>query len=193
MLDGNTTGASLHDSITQGWLQIHVRKEVLHGKSLLMCRRFDFIGPVFQKMPESLAKNGYRCPTAVQGPFQDAYGTKLSGWDYVMEPQFAHILADLNLFMQGRRSSSPSWLDFYPFADHISRDAKEHHQSVLVVDVGGGLGHGLIEIKDKFPDIKGRLILQDLSKTIEQANDRDGVFESMAHDFFTPQPVRGMR
>ncbi|KAL8957785.1 MAG: hypothetical protein Q9183_005969 [Haloplaca sp. 2 TL-2023] len=154
---------------------------------------FDFIGPVFQKMPDSLAKNGYRCPTALQGPFQDAYGTKLSGWDFVMEPQFAHILVNLNVFMQGRRLSSPSWLDFYPFSNKILQDATEDHQSVLVVDVGGGLGHGLIEIKGRFPNIKGRLILQDLPNTIEQAEDHGGAFESMAHDFFTPQTVKGAR
>ncbi|KAL8869656.1 MAG: hypothetical protein Q9174_004105 [Haloplaca sp. 1 TL-2023] len=154
---------------------------------------FDFIGPVFQKMPESLAQNGYRCPTALQGPLQDAYGTKLSGWGYIMEPQFAHLLANLNVFMQGRRLSNPSWLDFYPFRNNILQDATENRQSVLVVDVGGGLGHGLIEIKDRFPDINGRLVLQDLPKTIEQADSRDAVFESMVHDFFTPQPVRGAR
>lgn len=87
-------------------------------------------------MPESLAKSQYRWPTALQGPLQDAYDTKLQGWDYIMQPKFAHTVADLNLFMQGRRLSSVSWLDFFPLVG-VLRGAEEG--SVLIVDVGGGL------------------------------------------------------
>lgn len=36
------------------------------------------------------------------------------------------------------------------------------------------------------------MVLQDLPNTIKQAGDGKGVFEPMAHDFFTPQPVKGM-
>ncbi|KAL8678105.1 MAG: hypothetical protein Q9186_005511 [Xanthomendoza sp. 1 TL-2023] len=151
---------------------------------------FDFIGPVFQKLPESLAKRDYRCPTATQGPLQDAYNTKLNGWEFFLEPQFAVSLQDCNLFMKGRRQGSLSWLDFYPFAENILARAATDAESVLVVDVGGGLGHGLVEIKEKFPQVQGRLILQDLPKTIEQPGNSEGVFEPMAHDFFTHQPVQ---
>ncbi|KAL8699111.1 MAG: hypothetical protein Q9224_001554 [Gallowayella concinna] len=160
---------------------------------LIGCDRFDFIGPVFQKLPESLAKRDYRCPTATQGPLQDAYNTKLNGWEFFLEPQFAVSLQDCNLFMKGRRQGSLSWLDFYPFAENILARAATDAESVLVVDVGGGLGHGLVEIKEKFPQVQGRLILQDLPKTIEQRGNSEGVFEPMAHDFFTHQPVQGPR
>ncbi|KAL8820373.1 MAG: hypothetical protein Q9223_001395 [Gallowayella weberi] len=159
---------------------------------LLLCM-FDFIGPVFQKLPGSLAKRNYCCPTATQGPLQDAYNTNLSGWDFFLEPQFADSLQDCNLFMKGRRQGSLSWLDFYPFAEKVLGGVSTDAESVLVVDVGGGLGHGLVEIKERFPQSQGRLILQDLSKTIEQAGNGKGIFEPMAHDFFTPQPVQGPR
>ncbi|KAL8998312.1 MAG: hypothetical protein Q9169_002626 [Polycauliona sp. 2 TL-2023] len=152
---------------------------------------FDFIGPVFQRLPSSLAKRNYRCPTATQGPLQDAYDTKFAGWQYILEPQFSNSLEDCNAFMKGRREGSASWLQFYPFAEIILAHAGAEPEAVLVVDVGGGLGHGLVEIKEKFPKIKGRLILQDLPKTIEQAGTDEGIFESMAHDFFTSQPIQG--
>lgn len=152
---------------------------------------FDFVGPVFQKLPESLAKSHYRCPTALQGPLQDTYDTKLSGYDYIMDPRWVDTLKDCNLFMKGRRDGSTSWLEFYPFSERILADAEHDARAVTVVDVGGGLGHGLLEIKDKYPDMKGRLVLQDLPNTIEQAGDGQGVFEPTAHDFFTPQPVKG--
>lgn len=154
--------------------------------------RFDFVGPVFQKMPEFLAKNDYRFPTAYHGPFQATYDTEMSGYDYIMEPRWADTLTDCNLFMKGRREGGVSWLEFYPFADNVLTGADTNPDAVTVVDVGGGLGHGLTELKDKFPELKGRLILQDLPKTIEHAGDGGGIFEPTAHDFFTPQPVQGI-
>ncbi|KAL8826090.1 MAG: hypothetical protein Q9170_007542 [Blastenia crenularia] len=155
--------------------------------------RFDFINPVFQKMPESLAKNDYRCPSAHQGPLQDAYNTELSGFEFIMEPRWADTLKDCNLFMEGRRQGSVSWLNFYPFGDRILAGATEDMDSALVVDVGGGLGHGLVEIQEKYPNTNGRLILQDLPNTIQQAGDGGGFFKPMAHDFFTSQPVKVMQ
>ena len=158
-----------------------------------MCR-FDFIGPVFQTLPAYLAETQYRCPTEKCGPLQATYHTELSGFEYVMQPQNASVLKDFNLFMKGRREASgiSSWLDFYPFRDRIISGSEESSQAVLMVDVGGGLGHGLQELRAKFPDLSGRLILQDLPKTIEQAEHIEGVFEPMAHDFLTPQPIQSM-
>ena len=147
---------------------------------------------MFQELPSSLAKRDYRCPTPTQGPLQDAYDTSLSGWEYILDPRFSDSLQDCNKFMKGRREGSVSWLEFYPFAEVILAKEDADAEAVLVVDVGGGLGHGLVEIKNKFPGSKGRLILQDHPKTIDQAGNGVGIFEPMAHDFFTPQPVQGM-
>lgn len=141
-------------------------------------------------MPESLARRDYRCPSALQGPLQDTYDTKLAGYDFIMEPRWADTLVDCNLFMKGRREGSTSWLEFYPFPERIAASENYKTPAVAVVDVGGGLGHGLMEIKSKFPELKGRLILQDLPNTVQQAGDGGRVFEPMAHDFFTPQPVK---
>ena len=116
----------------------------------------------------------------------------LAGWEYILDPKFTHSLDDCNTFMKGRREGSVSWLDFYPFAENVLADAAADPKGVLVVDVGGGLGHGLVEINKKFPQLKGRLILQDHPKTIEQAGIVARVFEPMAQDFFKPQPVQGM-
>lgn len=151
------------------------------------------MGPAFQKMPEYLAKSQYRCPTATQGPFQHAWNTTLSGFDFVMEPQHADTLKDLNIFMEGRRQETASWLDFYPFQERILDGSDGDAHSVTVVDVGGGLGHGLVELQARFPNIRGRLILQDLPKTVQQAGDPKGVFEAMPHSFYDPQPVKGAK
>lgn len=60
------------------------------------------------------------------------------------------------------------------------------------VDVGGGQGHDLAEFRARFPDVEGRLVLQDQASTLDRAG---GIVptdvEVMAHDFFTEQPVKG--
>lgn len=68
---------------------------------------------------------------------------------------------------------------------------KEGADEVLLVDVGGGLGHDLELLKDKHAYIACRLILQDKAQVISQITAPKSVFEKMAHDFFTPQPVHG--
>ena len=44
----------------------------------------------------------------------------------------------------------------------------------------------------KQPEAEGRLILQDQSETVQVANVPDSI-KRMPHDFFTPQPVIGVR
>ena len=143
-------------------------------------------------MPEYLAKSQYRRPIPAEGPVQYTWNTTLSGFDVVMEPQHADTLKDLNVFMEGRRYGSANWLEFYPFKERILDDLDNHPDRVTLVDVGGGLGQGLVELRERFPDLQGRLILQDLPKTIQQAGDSKGVFEAMAHNFYSPQPIKGM-
>ncbi|KAL8715416.1 MAG: hypothetical protein Q9220_000750 [cf. Caloplaca sp. 1 TL-2023] len=154
---------------------------------------FDFMGPVFQKLPEFLAKNGHRCPTANDSPFQLAYHTKKQGFEHLMEPQWAEERKDCNLFMEGRRRGNTAWLESYPFAEEVLAGVIPEDDATALVDVGGGLGQALLEIKGKFPDLKGHLILQDLPNTVKQAGDGNGAFRPMGHDFFTPQPIKGAR
>ena len=61
---------------------------------------------------------------------------------------------------------------------------------VLLVDVGGGRGQALADLRRARPDLRGRLIVQDLPQEVEGRDVIDGV-EAMPHDFFTPQPIKG--
>ncbi|KAL8725286.1 MAG: hypothetical protein Q9181_006468 [Wetmoreana brouardii] len=97
--------------------------------------------------------------------------------------------------MSGYRAGKSSWVDpgFYPAAERLGNGMKEGTEEVSLVDVGGGLGHDLELLKQKHPLVPGRLILQDKSEVISQITAPNTVFEKMAHDFFTPQPVHGAR
>lgn len=59
------------------------------------------------------------------------------------------------------------------------------------MDAGGGMD--LLELKEKHPELPGKLILQDRPEVISTVTSGEGVFESMPHDFFTPQPVKDAR
>jgi hypothetical protein len=81
--------------------------------------------------------------------------------------------------------------DLYPFEANL-RNASPGEAAV--VDVGGGYGHLLREIRKRLPQITGKLILEDLLETVEAAG---GVVptenvEIQPYDFFTQeQPVKG--
>ena len=79
---------------------------------------------------------------------------------------------------------------FYPMEERLGRDIEKH--GTFLVDVGGGLGHDLEELKIKRPGICGRLVLQDKPEVIAQISKISDSIEITAHDFFTPQPVKGM-
>ena len=84
--------------------------------------------------------------------------------------------------------------DFYPFKDNLIKHAKTEHDTVFLVDIGGGKGHDLQEVCGKYPDLPGKLVLQDVKDVIEEAEGSglDEKIVPMEHDFFTKQPITGM-
>lgn len=80
------------------------------------------------------------------------------------------------------------WFDVAPFAQDV---APMEQERAHFVDVGGSIGHQCARLKAKYPDLPGRIILQDLPATIKAAKPIEGV-EFMPYDFFTPQPVQGI-
>ncbi|KAI4124989.1 MAG: hypothetical protein LQ347_005526 [Umbilicaria vellea] len=104
--------------------------------------------------------------------------------------------------MSGYRAGKPEWLDpgFYPVDERLGKGMREGKEEILLVDVGGGLGHDLLMLRQKHPRLEGRLVLQDKEEVVRQAGeegkgkeDEGKVFEGMAYDFFTEQPVKAAR
>lgn len=122
-------------------------------------------------------------------PFQSAFGAtdNLFEW-FPKHPEYLH---NFTLWMRGQREGRADWLDFFPFEERIVHGFRRTDDAVLIVDIGGGLGHVIEAILDKYPGLAGRYILQDLPDTIKQIiSPRTGI-EPMVHDFFTPQPIKG--
>ena len=61
---------------------------------------------------------------------------------------------------------------------------------VLIVDVGGGRGRILNELRTARPGLKGQMIVQDLLREIDERSPSQEV-RGMAYDVFTPQPIQG--
>lgn len=96
-------------------------------------------------------------------------------------------------YMAARRiDDMPQWFEIYPAAENL-RDLHPGPNAVLMVDVGGGPGQELARFKERYPEIPGRFVLQDLPLTLERIEKPPHGVETMEYDFFTPQPVKGSR
>ena len=153
----------------------------------------DVTGPSFRALPAYLKSISYRTPTSItDGPFQYGHKTDLSYWAWLKaNPPYLQVFSN---YMGGYRAGRPNWVDpsFYPVAERLSASFNEAISPILLVDIGGGQGHDLEELRAKHPDLPGKLVLQDQPDVIAKvpAGRR---FEAVAHDFFTPQPVHGAK
>ena len=144
-------------------------------------------------IPAYLKMSDYRNPTNVaDGPFQYSHNTQSTHFRWLADrPEH---LQRFNNYMKGCRERKRSWMDpgFYPVKERLENGFKKDQQdSVFLVDVGGGLGHDLEELKAKHADLPGSLVLQDQAAVIAQIGKASPGIELTAHDFFTPQPVKG--
>ena len=91
-----------------------------------------------------------------------------------------------------RLERGEEWFDFFPVASRLTPSSPA---TPLLVDMGGGLGQDIAAFHKRFPDLDGRLILQDLESVIGRIGEGelDSKIERMAHDLFTPQPVIGAK
>ena len=94
------------------------------------------------------------------------------------------------LYMTGFDEGRGSWMDFFPVKENLGKGARDDEAAIMFVDVGGGMGHEAVALKKRFPDLPGRFVVQDLPQVVAGLN-LDAEIESMAHDFFTVQPLQG--
>ena len=148
---------------------------------------FDVEIPAIMELVPSLDMHKFRNPVdASRSAFDMAFGASFFDWMH----KNPATLRCFDLYMSGRRAGKASWLDYYPVEERLL-EGTSPEDVIFMVDIGGGQGHDLKSLSDRYGDtcLPGRLILQDLV-----ANTRDDsttIFEFMVHNFFEPQPVRG--
>jgi hypothetical protein len=162
--------------------------------SIAFC--YDAARPSFNGFPKYIKKTGYKSPTlgGTDGPFQDAHETQLPFFEWLVAtpPHLQHF----DSFMSAYRAGKPNWYDFYPVTERMVEGFDSSISDVLLVDVGGGRGHDVATFAAQYPSCPGRIILHDrepvIASVIANASEKQP-FEAKAHNFFTPQPVKGAR
>ncbi|KAF7371026.1 putative O-methyltransferase [Mycena sanguinolenta] len=143
---------------------------------------YDVAGPPLRGLPEYLKSIKYDLPTDLtDGPFQAAHKTQLPFFAWIdQNPPYLQLF---NSYMSGYRAGKPSWVDpdFYPVADRLAKPFDPSISEVLLVDIGGGLGHDLVELKAKHPTLPGKLVLQDRPEPVRGA--RAYYLHSVLHDW----------
>ncbi|RFU24730.1 hypothetical protein B7463_g11608, partial [Scytalidium lignicola] len=141
---------------------------------------FDLI-PSIMAMPETLAERRYKAPTKETGtPFKWANGEELWTW------LGSHPDRALNM-VAAMTSHNP--LNAYPWGVELAKlDLKD--EDVAIVDIAGGQGHIMTEIRRRNQQIKGRFIVQDLPSIFEAFPTPPAGVEFMSYNIFTPQLVK---
>ncbi|KAM3066195.1 hypothetical protein ACMFMG_012155 [Clarireedia jacksonii] len=152
---------------------------------------YDVVGPAYQALPDFLADANYQSPTEThKAAFQKAWNTDLPLWLWFQSRP--KETAQFNRFMIAQRSSTPNCFNFFPIEEECKNWPAE---KPLFVDIGGASGQQCIAFQKRFPNLKGRIILQDLPGEIAHATSEgipEGI-EAMVHDFYTPQVIKGAK
>ena len=147
----------------------------------------DNILPCWQVLPEFLAETKYQNPSdGAHSPFQKGHRTDQMPFDWAAA--VPSRLDNILQWMKASREGQKMFLDVYP-------SEQEHCHGLtsdtpLFVDVGGGIGHQCLALKQRLPDAPGRVINQDLPPAIAQAIQYAGV-EHTIHNFMADRPIKG--
>lgn len=146
---------------------------------------FNDIIPAIMAMPRTLAEHGYKAPTKESGtPYKWAHGEELWTWLGSHPDRALNMVAGMRSHNSGNVSG-----DAYPFGQELAKlNLKD--EDVAIVDIAGGQGHIMEEVRQRNPEIKGRFIVQDLASTFEAVPNPPAGVEFMPYDIFTPQPVK---
>lgn len=152
----------------------------------------DIMGPAIQACPSFLAESKYQDITDSRNtPFQKAFKTDLGAFEYISQhPKMFTAMQQVMTMMQGSE-----WLVDFKILDeaaaaHRNRPESQEFERPFFVDVGGGHGHQLVQLRDKYPHLKGGLILEDLAESIKQLPEIEGV-KLVVQNFFDKQNIPG--
>ncbi|QKX61133.1 uncharacterized protein TRUGW13939_08280 [Talaromyces rugulosus] len=155
-----------------------------------MIKHFHTNMQITAKLFDYFELNGYKNPEdTYDAPFQLAYNTKSHYFEWLNQNPTVQQAFN-SVMTQAQQYRGADWFDIYPVREklHVPTDR------VLLVDIGGGVGHDIMAFKKRFPDLPGKLVLQDLPQVIDGINEPllEGV-TAIGHSMFEPQPVRGAK
>lgn len=177
-----------HNDLSRCFISQHHRHLFQEG--------FDWIGKGAYALPEYLEAAGWKNPESYEkSAISVALGVPVGFWDFLAASPERQAL--FSSAMQSRHGAMEI-TDLYPFGEElggVTGQGADSDEEVTLVDVGGGRGHTLIQIKEAFPSVQGKFILQDQEAVIQDAksNGLPDYIEAQAASFFEPNPVVNAR
>lgn len=78
----------------------------------------------------------------------------------MQDPQRA---ASVFAYMAEHRKQLPTWMNgSISTEDFLMTDGDHDAGRVMMVDVGGGAGHQCLALREAFPNLKGKMLVQDI-------------------------------
>jgi demethylsterigmatocystin 6-O-methyltransferase len=150
---------------------------------------FDTLLPIWSSIPTWLRENGYKDITSLtHNPTRTLYSANF----FSALAQHPSREADFASAMSLQDAIPAASTAQFPWHE-AAATFDEAQSDVFIVDVGGGAGQYLARLINEYPALPGRKILQDLPTVVASVDRSSAPFEPQAHDFFTPQPVKGAR
>jgi len=145
---------------------------------------------VTAKLFDYLELNDYKSPDdAYDAPFQLAYNTKSHYFEWLSQNSEKQEVFN-SVMTQAQQHRGADWFELYPIEEKL----RVSPDQVLLVDIGGGVGHDITAFKKRFPDLPGQLIVQDLPQVIDTIKGPlpEGI-TAIGHNMFEQQPITGAR
>ncbi|KAL5358189.1 O-methyl transferase B [Aspergillus floccosus] len=147
---------------------------------------YQVLMPIFYELPKYLHKTSYADPSGNSRlPFHDVHNWEGDPFGYSDAFPDKGALADKHMQFCGNNLTN--WANVFALMDQ-----KTSPDDILFVDVGGGLGHQCARLRAHYPNLQGRMIVQDRKRVIDARPPNKGV-EKMVHDIFDPQPIQGAK
>ena len=164
----------------------------VHNRDMFR-QMYDFSGRGVHALPFYFEKKGWQKPEDYNySAFHMGVNTHMGMWEYLNEDP-----ERMKIFNSGMRSLATVANNDkgpYPFDQELNKEPLVHSQAALV-DVGGGRGQALERIRQDFPNLQGRLILQDQESVVAdaKAGGLSPEIEAQGASFFEPNPVKNAR
>lgn len=81
------------------------------------------------------------------------------------------------------------WFTVFPFKQEIASFSGD----TIFVDLGAGFGHQSAALLGAHPELAGKIVVEDLKETLDTTPPLPEGIKSVAHDFFTEQPIKNAK
>ncbi|KAJ8133130.1 hypothetical protein O1611_g491 [Lasiodiplodia mahajangana] len=169
----------------------HVLSSENHGDSLRFTHKITAQGS--SNLPDWLRSTQYESPIGVMPTaWTSAIPTELDPFSYLKHNPWALKLHQSHMVVQ--RVGRKSFIDALDFEKRFAQNDITS-STFLFVDIGGGAGAQSLAFRQQYPNLPGRVLVQDRPEVIERVKSMlidTANIEAEAYNFSTtPQPIRG--